>query len=109
MPVDLIPIPLRTDLQVPKTEDIKELKKFLEELVKDYNKLYGILRQDVNRLSTPARAGRDVEADLDEQGYALALLWAWTGNAPNDTEAWPPQPRFIPGKIRAFLKKWSFG
>ena len=109
MATDLIPIPVRSDLKVPTTDDPAELKRFLGDLVKDYNTLYGILRQDINRLSTPARAGRDVDAELDELGYALALLWAWTGNAPNDTESWPPQPRFIPSKIRTFLKKWSFG
>ena len=109
MPVDLVPLPVRRDLEVPTSDDPAELKRFLKDLVKDYNTLYGILRQDVNRLSTPVRAGRDVGAELDEQGYALALLWAWTGNAPNDSQSWPPQPRFIPSKIRAFLSKWSFG
>lgn len=107
---DLLPIPLTPDLP-PVPADPEGQQKWLEDFRGKYNTMLGILRQDINRLSLPRRAGRDVGADVDEIGYVLANLYAQTGNPPPDSTSvdWAAPPRFIPEKIRAFLKKWSFG
>ena len=105
--MDLIPIPLRPDLQVPTTEDPKELKKFIADLVKDYNRLYAILRQDVNRLSSPAAAGRDLAADVDLMGYVLALVCQGFTWNPSANMPLPPAPVYNPAKLDAFLRAWA--
>lgn len=70
MAIDLIPIPLASDLpDVP--ADPEKQREWLEDLRKRYNTLYGILRQDVNRLAAPVRA--DAKEPDDPIGHGLAI------------------------------------
>jgi len=73
VPPDLIPIPLRGDLAPVSGDDPKALREALNGLIKDYNRLYGILRQDVNRLATP---GPDSIGELRKEVHEIGRLLA---------------------------------
>jgi len=67
--IDLIPIPVKPDLP-PWPDDPDQQKEWMQDFTKRFNDLYGILRQDVNRLATPVRA--PVVDDSPDIGYAVA-------------------------------------
>jgi hypothetical protein len=67
--IDLIPIPVKPDLP-PWPAESDEQQAWMQDFIKRHNEFYGILRQDINRLSTPVRAA-PVDDD-PEIGYALA-------------------------------------
>ena len=110
MATDLLPLPVQPDLpEVP--TDPEEMREWLTDFRKRYNAMYAILRQDINRLSAPAPRAKAPVTDVEELGYVLAVLWGLTADPPPDQNAidWAARPRMIPTKIRAFLKKFSFG
>jgi len=75
MPVNLIPIPERPDVPVPTSDDSKAIRQALTDLIQDWNRVRGILRQNVNRLDAPqANLLGALRSEVLDLGRLLAAL-----------------------------------
>ena len=70
----LLPLPVAPDLVEPKSEDGKDLLRALKEITERYNKLYAVLRQDINTLMIPPKpSGQPSGFTKDDIGYGINL------------------------------------
>ena len=107
MPI-LIPIPDADRIDPPKSEEVKDIKESLESLIKDWNKIRPILRQDINRLNTPDQKITDYAQEIEDIGYVLAILVQRVGGNQPTNLAFPPAPVVNQNRINTFLRRFAF-